>query len=164
DRRREREVSHAAEVSPCARAKARVMLAGLMGSKALLLAAALAALLVSSHVTIGQPLPGASPGAMAALARGEWPAYAGTYAGGKYSPLDQITRANAGTLQVAWRWASPDADVRGANAMIDPSFFHEATPIMVGGVLYTITSLSQVAAIDAATGKTKWVFDPKVYA
>ena len=25
------------------------------------------------------------------------------------------------------------------------------------------TSLSQVAAIDAATGETKWVFDPKVY-
>ena len=31
---------------------------------------------------------------------------------------------------------------------------------MVNGVLYTSTSLSQVAAIDAATGRTKWVFDP----
>ena len=31
---------------------------------------------------------------------------------------------------------------------------------MVNGVLYTSTSLSQVAAIDAATGQTKWVFDP----
>ena len=34
---------------------------------------------------------------------------------------------------------------------------------MIGGVLYTSTSLSQVAAIDAATGETKWVFDPKIY-
>ena len=34
---------------------------------------------------------------------------------------------------------------------------------MIGGVLYTSTTLSQVAAIDAATGETKWVFDPKVY-
>ena len=34
---------------------------------------------------------------------------------------------------------------------------------MVAGVLYTSTSLSQVAAIDAATGETKWVFDPKIY-
>ena len=34
---------------------------------------------------------------------------------------------------------------------------------MVGGTLYTSTSLSQVAAIDAATGETKWVFDPKIY-
>ena len=34
---------------------------------------------------------------------------------------------------------------------------------MIGGTLVTSTSLSQVAAIDAATGKTKWVFDPKAY-
>ena len=34
---------------------------------------------------------------------------------------------------------------------------------MIDGTLYTSTSLSQVAAIDAATGRTKWVFDPKVY-
>jgi len=34
---------------------------------------------------------------------------------------------------------------------------------MIGGVLYTSTSLSQVAAIDAATGETKWVFDPRIY-
>ena len=33
---------------------------------------------------------------------------------------------------------------------------------MVGGTLYTSTTLSQVAAIDAATGETRWVFDPKV--
>jgi quinoprotein glucose dehydrogenase len=32
---------------------------------------------------------------------------------------------------------------------------------MVGGVLYISTSLSQVAAIDAATGKTLWVYDPE---
>jgi quinoprotein glucose dehydrogenase len=134
-----------------------------MGSKALLLAALLAGLLVTG-LSIAQPLPGTLPESMAALARGEWPAYAGTYASDKYSPLDQITRANVASLQVAWRWESPDAAIRRANPdTIDPSFLHEATPIMVGGVLYTPTSLSQVAAIDAVTGKTKWVFDPGVY-
>jgi quinoprotein glucose dehydrogenase len=40
---------------------------------------------------------------------------------------------------------------------------YEATPLMVGGVLYTSTSLSQVAAIDAATGQTRWVYDPQSY-
>lgn len=30
---------------------------------------------------------------------------------------------------------------------------------MIVGTLYTSTSLSQVAAIDAATGVTRWVFD-----
>ena len=46
---------------------------------------------------------------------------------------------------------------------IGPSRANESTPLMVGGVLYTSTSLSQVAAIDAVSGETKWVFDPKVY-
>jgi quinoprotein glucose dehydrogenase len=108
----------------------------------------------------GVSIPGASRESSAALARGEWPAYAGTYASSKYSPLDQITGANAGTLKVAWRWTSPDHAVRAANTEIDPSWYHEGTPIMIGGVLYASTSLSQVAAIDAATGRTKWVFDP----
>ena len=34
---------------------------------------------------------------------------------------------------------------------------------MVGGVLYTSTSLSQVVAIDAATGQTVWVHNPQAY-
>ena len=34
---------------------------------------------------------------------------------------------------------------------------------MVEGVLYVSTSLSQVAALDAATGKTKWVYDPETW-
>ena len=108
----------------------------------------------------GLSLPGASTESLAALARGEWPTYAGTYSSAKYSPLDQITPGNVGDLGVAWRWTSPDHAVRAANARIDPSWFHEGTPIMLNDVLYTSTSLSQVAAIDAATGRTKWVFDP----
>jgi quinoprotein glucose dehydrogenase len=40
---------------------------------------------------------------------------------------------------------------------------NEATPIMIGGVLYTSTNLNQVAAIDAATGKTLWVYNPESY-
>jgi quinoprotein glucose dehydrogenase len=34
---------------------------------------------------------------------------------------------------------------------------------MVGGVLYTSTAMSQVAAIEAATGKTLWVYDPETW-
>jgi quinoprotein glucose dehydrogenase len=108
-------------------------------------------------------VPGASIDSMAALARGEWPAYAGTYASARYSPLDQINAGNAGDLKIAWRWTSPDQAVRVARNDLDPNFLHESTPIMVGGVLYTSTSLSQVAAIDAATGQTKWVFDPAAH-
>ena len=34
---------------------------------------------------------------------------------------------------------------------------------MVDGVLYVSTSLSQVAALDAATGKAKWLYDPETW-
>ena len=108
----------------------------------------------------GQRAAGTSADSMAALARGEWPAYAGSYASAKYSPLDQIDATNVADLTIAWRWTSPDHAVRAEHVSIDPSWLNEATPLMVNGVLYTSTSLSQVAALDAATGRTKWVFDP----
>jgi quinoprotein glucose dehydrogenase len=111
-----------------------------------------------------QSIPGALPESAKALAAGEWPAYAGTYAAARYSPLTQINKDNAKNLRVAWRWKSPDIAVRAANpAGVAQSFLNESTPLMVGGVLYASTSLSQVAAINAATGETKWVFDPKIY-
>jgi len=110
-----------------------------------------------------QSIPGALPESTAALVRGDWPAYAGTYAAARYSPLAQIDRSNAKDLHVAWRWKSPDMAIKAANPKVGPSRANESTPLMVGEVLYTSTSLSQVAAIDAFTGETRWVFDPKIY-
>jgi quinoprotein glucose dehydrogenase len=110
-----------------------------------------------------QLIPGALPESAKALAQGEWPAYAGTYAASRYSPLTQIDATNAKNLHVAWRWKSPDMAIKEADPAVGPSFSNESTPLMIGGVLYTSTSLSQVAAIDAASGETKWVFDPKIY-
>ncbi|MBN8992812.1 MAG: PQQ-binding-like beta-propeller repeat protein [Rhizobiales bacterium] len=109
-----------------------------------------------------QSIPGALTESAKALSQGEWPAYAGTYAASRYSPLTQIDRTNAKNLHIAWRWKSPDMAVKERTGA-GPSVANEATPLMVGGVLYTSTSLSQVAAIDAATGETKWVYDPKIY-
>jgi quinoprotein glucose dehydrogenase len=121
------------------------------------------ALLLTSATLHAQSIPGALAESTAALAKGEWPAYAGTYAASHYSPLAQIDRGNAKDLHVAWRWKSPDPAIRSANPKVGPSRANEASPLMVGGVLYTSTSLSEVAAIDAASGETKWVFDPRVY-
>ena len=90
----------------------------------------------------------------------EWPVYAADNAGTKYTPLNTITRDNVRQLQIAWRWRSVDASLLAA----DPSLWtwrNEATPLMIGGVLYTSTSLSQVAAIDAVTGQTRWWYDPE---
>ena len=110
-----------------------------------------------------QTIPGALSESTQALSRGEWPAYAGTSAAARYSPLTQIDRINARDLHIAWRWKSPDQPIRAADPAIGPSAANESTPLVIGGVLYTSTSLSEVAAIDAATGETKWVYDPRIY-
>jgi quinoprotein glucose dehydrogenase len=110
-----------------------------------------------------EAISGALPESTEALSQGEWPAYAGTYAAARYSPLAQIDGSNAKGLHVAWRWKSPDMAIKEAKPGVGPSFANESTPLMIGGVLYTSTSLSQVAAIDAASGETKWVYDPRIY-
>ena len=94
--------------------------------------------------------------------KGEWRFYGGDQASAKYAPLDQINRANVQQLKIAWTWDSPDLKILEANSKLF-TLGYEATPLMVGGVLYISTSLSQVAAINAATGKTIWVHDPKSY-
>ncbi len=93
---------------------------------------------------------------------GEWRSYGGDNNSTKYSPLDQINAANVGKLKVAWTWESPDKPIQAQNRML-ANFAHELTPLMVGGILYASTSLSQVAAINAKTGETVWVFDPQSY-
>jgi glucose dehydrogenase len=94
--------------------------------------------------------------------RGEWRSYGGTPTNAKYSPLDQVNAANVRQLRIAWRWTSPDHGVMERNPRIE-TFVNEGTPVMIGGMLYVSTSLSQVAAIDALTGRTAWVYDPKIY-
>jgi quinoprotein glucose dehydrogenase len=94
---------------------------------------------------------------------GEWPTYGGTYANARYSPLDQITPDNVSRLRIAWRWTSPDHALMDRDPPLE-TYLNEGTPIMVEGVLYVSTSLSQIAAIDAATGRTLWLHDPQVYA
>src|SRR6478736_3038136 len=108
----------------------------------------LALVLFARPVTLhAQSIPGALPESAKAMSQGEWPAYAGTYAATRYSPLTQINRDNAKNLHVVWRWKSPDAAIRDAKPAIGPGYVNESTPLMIDGVLYTSTSLSQVAAI-----------------
>ena len=65
-------------------------------------------------------------------------------------------------LRVAWSWDSPD------NMLVakDPSLTawgFKSSPLMIDGVLYISTSLNQVAAIEASTGKQLWVFDTETW-
>ncbi len=95
-------------------------------------------------------------------AAGEWRHYAGDGGSMKYSPLDEISRANVARLQVAWRWSSPDNPIVKANPQSRPGGYQD-TPLMANGVLYTVTSLGMFAAIDPGTGKTLWQLDPETW-
>ena len=68
----------------------------------------------------------------------EWRYYGGDAASTRYSPLDQINRANVNSLQVAWRWSSPDNEIAKANPASGRARYQD-TPLMVNGVLYTET-------------------------
>ncbi len=90
---------------------------------------------------------------------GQWRSYGGDKGSTKYAPLDQITRDNFTKLRVAWQWESIDAEVVALpDTRVRPQGFR-STPLMANGVLYTSTSFSQVAAIDAGTGETIWKYD-----
>lgn len=89
----------------------------------------------------------------------EWRNYGNDQASTKYAPLNQIHSGNLDALEIAWRWESIDEPIIAENDWIW-TWKYEATPIMVDGLLYTSTSLSQVAAINPISGETVWQFDP----
>ncbi|MDX1981645.1 MAG: PQQ-binding-like beta-propeller repeat protein [Bryobacteraceae bacterium] len=69
----------------------------------------------------------------------------------RYSTLKQINRQNVNRLQVAWTYDTGDA-FKGSEMQVNP--------IIVNGVLYATSPKMRVIALDAATGKLKWAFDP----
>jgi quinoprotein glucose dehydrogenase len=83
----------------------------------------------------------------------DWPIYGGDSAGTKYSPLDQINRANVTTLEPAWIYRCDDMNARPASTI-------ECNPIVIDGVAYLTTPGLKLVALDAATGQEKWRFDP----
>ena len=93
---------------------------------------------------------------------GEWPNFAGNREGMKYSPLDQITKDNVDDLAVAWRWPTADRELQASNPAWRGGRY-EDTPLMINGLLYTVTPLGLIAALDPATGETRWVHDPQAY-
>lgn len=79
-----------------------------------------------------------------------WAAYGRTYDESHASPLAQIDRSNVRRLGLAWSLDVPDVN-NGATV-----------PLAVDGVLYFTIGQSLVHAVDAATGKLLWRFDPEV--
>jgi PQQ-dependent dehydrogenase (methanol/ethanol family) len=81
---------------------------------------------------------------------GNWLAHGRTWSEQRYSPLNQITTGNVGQLNLAWY------------VDLDTNRGQEATPIVVDGVLYSTSAWSKIQAVDAATGRMLWQYDPEV--
>jgi quinoprotein glucose dehydrogenase len=69
----------------------------------------------------------------------------------RYSTLTQIDKNNVSRLAVAWTYDSHDA-FTGSEM--------QSNPIVVNGKLYVTTPTLKVVALDAATGREIWKFDP----
>lgn len=79
----------------------------------------------------------------------DWAGYGRTNGQQHYSPLSDISQASVGSLGLAW-----SLDLPPVNTVTEP--------IAIDGVLYFATGLSVVRAVDAATGKQRWEYDPEV--
>lgn len=86
----------------------------------------------------------------------DWICVGGDRACTRYSTLDQITRDNVNQLQVAWVYHTGEL-VDGKGSTI------ECTPLIVDGVMYITTANRRVVALEGATGKVLWDFDPACY-
>ena len=84
-------------------------------------------------------------------ARVDWPVYGGSDDHTHHTTLGQISPANVARLKVAWTYETHD-EFTGSEM--------QANPVVVDGVLYATTPKVQVFALDAATGKELWRFDP----
>jgi len=82
-----------------------------------------------------------------------WQTYAGSKEGNRYSSNTHITPENVSQLEVAWTFSSDDKDP-------DNRSQNQCNPIMVDGILYGTTPRLKLFALNAASGETKWIFDP----
>ncbi len=80
----------------------------------------------------------------------DWPTNGHDDGGTRFSPLKQIDTGNVRGLGLAWSY-----DLESTRGV-------EATPLVIGGIMYVTAPWSIVHALDARTGKRLWTYDPLV--
>jgi quinoprotein glucose dehydrogenase len=118
---------------------------------------------VSAVAIVAGFLCTAQSGEQRADLSGEWPAFHGNVdwtvnrrdpSGTQFAPIAQINAANVHKLRPAWEYHTGDASARSSMY---------ANPIVIDGTMYVSTASIKAVALDAATGREKWVFDPARY-
>jgi quinoprotein glucose dehydrogenase len=89
----------------------------------------------------------------------DWPVYGGNKEGNRYSHLSQINLKNVKNLQIAWIYNSAEPQ-RADSSKFQPPDQIECQPIVVNGILYGTNAELMLFALQAATGKEIWKFDP----
>lgn len=94
---------------------------------------------------------------------GEWPVFRGNVdwtvdrgepGGIQFAAMAQINATNVHELRPAWVYHTGDASRRSSMY---------CNPIVIDGTMYVTTPTIKAVALDAATGRMKWVFDPAKY-
>ncbi len=133
----------------------------LAGAMVLVIVTALISISRDPFDIAGQ-LPSAATQAAAVAVPGvsgdDWLAYGGTGYAERYSSLTDITPATISRLETAWTFHT--GDMKGPDDPHETTF--EVTPLKVDDTLYLCTVHDHVIALDAATGKERWHFDPHV--
>ena len=83
----------------------------------------------------------------------EWRTHGGDPGHTQHSPLTQIDATNVRRLRVAWTYRTGDARPEGRSQI-------QCNPIVVDGVLYATSAGLHAFALDAASGRELWRFDP----
>jgi quinoprotein glucose dehydrogenase len=89
--------------------------------------------------------------ALAQSRNADWPVYQGNHDHTHYTTLGQISPANVKNLRIAWTYDTKDAF---------PGSEMQSNPIIVNGVMYAMTPKQRLIALDAASGRELWNFDP----
>ena len=82
-----------------------------------------------------------------------WNYYRGDLYNSAFSPLEQINRDNVSKLSVAWTYHTGDADTGNRSTI-------QCNPLHANGLLYITSPKLKLIALDPATGKERWRFDP----
>src|SRR5260370_33567144 len=109
--------------------------------------------------------------ASVAGAQTDWPIYGHDPGGLQYSPLKSIDTKNVSKLQVAWTYDTrppappPATDALPAEAApparpaAPRARASQATPLMVGGMLYLSSPYNRIVALEPETGKKIWEYE-----